>query len=250
MYKRSTKKKKRSEWFYAMGSRTKTYRKHIKRKAKMERARNKKLLTAYPWLKPVSEWSGKPIENPRYDMISLWGEVPEGWTNIFGRMMCDEIDESLRKHGDLRNQAYVEQAKEKYGGLRLYMAVPDETQHIISIYESISEHICCRCGKPHTPMLSLSWVSPYCKECYESLQRQNECFYRKPYETYTPDRSEWDIPKVLKWTRFSNNTETIIEEDITQRIAQIEQNYERSRKKREQNKSRSKVKKVPVQTEE
>ena len=252
MYKRSRLKKKRSELFYSMGHRTKTERKKVKRENKERRARNKRLILSYPWLKPVSVWNGKPIENPRYDMISLWDEVPKGWTNIFGRMMCDEIDENLRKYAGLRELVYVEQAKEKYGGLRLYMTVPSDVWHIISIYEQISENVCCKCGKPHTPMLSISWISPYCKECYEAMQKKNKNFYRQPYEFFAPeDKSEWVIPPILKWTRYLGNDKTdIIEEDITGRIAQIEKNYERSRLRSEKNKSRSKAKKVSLSKEE
>ena len=170
-------RKKSSSIFYRKDHRSKTYRKKIKRYYKELRARNKRLINKYPWLAPISWRTGKRIENKRYDYISLWDEIPQGWINTFGHLMCDEIEEELEKNG-AEHKVYVEQAKEKYGGLRLYMATPGKVDRIISKYERISENVCIRCGKPHVPMMNFCWISPYCSDCFYKLQKQDEYFYQ------------------------------------------------------------------------
>lgn len=190
--------------------------------------RNKKLLRKYPWLKPVNLWTMTPIETPDFSFISIWDEIPNGWTSIFGRMMCDEIQKALQET-NADKKAYVEQAKEKYGGLRLYMVANHEAQEVIDIYERISENICVRCGRPHVPMLDLSWMSPYCKKCYETLQKKNKYFYQKPYETYVPEnKDEWRIPNVLQWKRSKPDSgPEILEIDISDRVKKIEDLWNR-----------------------
>lgn len=248
MYKRSVKHKKKSEWFYAVGHRTRTERKKVKRQTKQERARNKKLLGLYPFLVPVSEWDMKPTENTRFSMISLWDEVPKGWTKNFGRQMCEEIKNTL-KSMNYTDKIYFEQCKEKYGALRIYTTAPREVLNIISVYEAISEHVCVRCGKPHVPMLNLSWISPYCKECFSKFSG-----YKRPYEDFTPkDEEHWKIPTVLQERRFSPDKELFIEEiDITDRVKKVEERWEQIKKKQDKNKRKGKknANKNTVQKEE
>ena len=225
------KKRRKSEIFFINHTeRSRTYKKKIKRRNKETRSRNKTLISLYPWLAPVSWVTGKPVVDKRFDLISVWDELPKGWTNVFGRMMCDEIQKSLEKKG-LQNKVRVDECKEKYGSARLYMAGTDETQHIISIYEAISENVCAYCGKPHSPMMNFSWIIPMCEDCFYKLQKKNEYFYRREYTDYTPEEKNWKIPNPLKWKRFSENGDTIIEEDITNRIKQIEHNWEKNHEK-------------------
>lgn len=205
--------------------RTRKYRKKIKRELKFKRNRNKKLIQKYPWLRVpnLKAFFGNKIpflSDPYY--INLWDDVPRGWINAFGYQLCDEIEQALEKD-NLQNKVYIEQAKEKYGQLRIYMTGNDEVYNIISIYETISEHICCECGRPHSPMMNFSWISPYCKNCFEKIQRRNEYFYKGEYEKYAPeDKEKWKIPTELKWTRFSKDGETVKTIDISDRITKIE----------------------------
>ncbi len=204
---------------------TRKYRKKVKRELRDIRNRNKRLIQKYPWLRVPNwkkSWKDKKceivfLEDPYY--ISLWGEVPSGWTNIFGRMMCDEIEKALEKTG-IQDKVYIEQAKEKYGGLRLYMSGNTESQHIISIYEYISEHICCKCGRPHTPMLSLSWVSPYCEKCFN---KKMALHYTKSYKELAPEnKEEWKIPNEITRIHFSKDGNIKEVEDISERVKNIE----------------------------
>lgn len=183
------------------------------------------MIQKYPWLRVPDwehSWKGKKYEitfldDPYY--ISLWGDVPKGWTNIFGHMMCDEIEKALENTG-IQNKVYVEEAKEKYGGLRLYMTANTEAHHIISIYECISENICCKCGRPHSPMLQLGWISPYCQKCFNEKMASH---YTKPYEEFAPkDKKNWRIPNELVWTHFSKDGDTKEVEDISERVRNIE----------------------------
>lgn len=240
MHKRSVKHKKKSEWFYAVGHRTRTKRKKVKRQMKQERARNKRLLGLYPFLVPVSEWDMKPTENTRFSMISLWDEVPKGWTNIFGRQMCEEIKNAL-KSMNYTDKIYFEQCKEKYGGMRVYAAAPSEVLRILDIYESISQNVCCRCGKPHVPMLNLSWICPYCEDCFTSLQKKHKGFYQGEYSKYAPkNKEEWKIPTVLRWRKFGKEEGVQINElDISDRVHAIEQRWEKMQAKKNKTKERS-----------
>lgn len=51
----------------------------------------------------------------------------------------------------------------------------EEINKIIHKYENISERTCIRCGKPATK-ISLGWISPYCDECAEILQKRGVRF--------------------------------------------------------------------------
>lgn len=205
--------------------RSKTYRKKEKRRLKERRHRNKKLIQKYPWLRAVDWYTMCPTYDKRNDLCGLWDDLPRGWLRAFGVQMCDEIQILLKKHG-MDKTAYIEQAKEKYGGMRIYMAAPHEVQEVIDIYSAISENVCCMCGRPHVPMLNLSWVSPYCKSCFEKRQKRNSYFYQKPYETYTPENKEhWRIQDKLTWHKYSTEGSTDYTIDISERVRQIERRW-------------------------
>lgn len=238
MYKRSKRHRKQSEWYFGSSPRTRTKRKKIKRSTKERRARNKRLISLYPFLKPYGwdDWNDEVKKNNRYQYISLWDEVPNGWTKNFGRIFCDEIKKTLENIG-YTGEITFEQCKEKYGGLRVYATAPHEVQEIISIYGRIAENICCGCGKPHVPMLNLSWISPCCKDCYTEIQKRG--YYKKPYEDYAPDdKSQWMIPQTLSWKKYSTEGNKIIEIDISDRVKKIEERWEEILKKKEKDRQR------------
>ena len=220
-------RRRSSEFFHSRITRTRKFRKKTKREIKQRRAHNKKLISKYPWLRAVNWWSMKPMSDPKYDCCSIWDDLPRGWLRAFGTMMCDELEEEFEKY-NAQNKLYVEQAKEKYGGMRLYMPTVGNAQAIIDKYEKISENICCRCGRPHVPMLNLSWISPYCKDCFETLQRKNKMFYQKPYEEYTPkNKEDWFIPETLRWRKYSKEDGERIEEiNISETVRKIERRWD------------------------
>ena len=76
---------------------------------------NKELLEKYPWLYPVSEYTGKPLEN--YDYSCTWmDDIPLGWNIAFGKQMVEELGALLEKY-NYQDEYSICQIKEKFGGL-------------------------------------------------------------------------------------------------------------------------------------
>ena len=89
--------------------------------------------------------------------------IPEGWAKRWGKEYLQDINNVFSKYG---LEPDVLDAKEKYGGLRVYLSSePAEWSEHEAAWEYISEHTCVRCGKFPAPMRLFSWVSPYCDEC-------------------------------------------------------------------------------------
>lgn len=85
-------------------------RKERKRKKK-EQMKNKRLIKKYYWLRPLSAWTGKPLEDYDYTFIE-WGWCP-GWDKAFGQMFMDELGAAIKESGQKDYQ--IVQIKEKYG---------------------------------------------------------------------------------------------------------------------------------------
>ena len=142
---------------------------------------NKQLVEKYPWIIPPDRYDPlykHPDEvNPNYDYS--WTQLdglPDGWRIAFQDQMCDEIQHEYEKlPEDQKKDYYIIQAKEKFGGMRLYMSFyAAEIEKIINKYSADSELICIVCGKPATK-ISMGWICPYCDEHignsnYESIE--------------------------------------------------------------------------------
>ena len=132
-----------------------------------EQLHNWILCGKYPFLIPRYDWSGEIIED--YDYISTYlDDIPVGWKKAFGKMMCEEIKQELARCNYL-DEFRIVQAKEKFGGLRIYTngePVDCKVQQIIDKYSTLSENICIICGKPDVPITNNGWISPYCKKCF------------------------------------------------------------------------------------
>ncbi len=138
---------------------------------------NKTLCKKYPFLIPrnvfsgkrITEgkgfWPGSPEAEPEYDWeFTELDNMPKGWRIAFGEQLCDELKTELDKAG-LTDKYHIIQIKEKYGSLRWYDAGNTAKGHeIIRKYETLSETICIRCGKPAT-RITTGWISPYCDDC-------------------------------------------------------------------------------------
>ena len=209
---------------YLRRRRSKTYRKLEKRYRKERRARNKRLLKRYPFLKGV-DWKGNPVNG--YDYIGLWEDIPNGWTYSFGHLMCDDIMAEFKKLDLDPSEYYIEQAKEKYGQLRIYATWPREMDNIVDRYSRISENVCITCGKPNIPMLNTGWTWPQCKKCYEKLG-----FHAEPYEEIAPkDKSEWNISRIRYWRRFNSDIDGWEDhkEDISETVDKVIAEWNRRR---------------------
>ena len=132
-----------------------------------EQLHNWILCGKYPFLIPRYDWSGEIIKN--YDYTSTYlDDIPVGWKIAFGEMMCEEIKQELVRCNYL-DEFRIIQAKEKFGGLRIYTngePVDCKVQQIIDKYSTLSENICVICGKPDVPITNNGWISPYCKKCF------------------------------------------------------------------------------------
>ena len=132
-----------------------------------EQLNNWILVVKYPFLIPRYDWSGGIIED--YDYTSTYlDDIPVGWKIAFGEMMCEEIKQELVRCNYL-DEFRIVQAKEKFGGLRIYTngePVDCKVQQIIDKYSALSENICVICGKPDVPITNNGWISPYCKKCF------------------------------------------------------------------------------------
>lgn len=138
---------------------------------------NKELLEKYPWLYPVSESTGKPLEN--YDYSFTWmDDIPLGWNIAFGKQMVEELGALLEKY-NYQDEYSICQIKEKFGGLRWYdNGFPtegyEEYKEWLDKYEELSFKTCIDCGKP-AKYFTRGWITPICEDCakeYEYTEKQ------------------------------------------------------------------------------
>jgi len=82
--------------------------------------------------------------------------IGKGWATLI-----DNI------YDNLREETYVMQVKEKFGGLRFYVggATPEEFD-VIDKAEEDSYTICEECGKPGILREDLGWILTLCDEHY------------------------------------------------------------------------------------
>lgn len=139
--------------------------------------KNKELLEKYPWLYPVSEYTGKPLEN--YDYSFTWmDDIPLGWNIAFGKQMIEELGALLKKY-NYQDEYSICQIKEKFGGLRWYdNGFPtegyEEYKEWLDKYEELSFKTCIDCGKP-AKYFTRGWITPICEDCakeYEYTEKQ------------------------------------------------------------------------------
>ena len=140
--------------------------------------KNRRLLHYFPWMEPL-DWYGHKVKV--IDMIesgeiwTAWNDFPLGWRKAFGWEMLKELDQVIRE--DKLESFGIEQIKEKFGGLRFYCAGGNRKIHdIISKYEELSYKTCIECGKP-AEWISKGWISPWCGECKEKLEKEGCEFY-------------------------------------------------------------------------
>lgn len=140
-------------------------------------AKNATIVSKYPFLLPIG-YDGKC----RSDYIFEYTEadaVPTGWHQLV-LDMSEEIIQCLNANNIDPLTFYIDQLKEKFGGIRLYYTIryadtnidrnviETNIDKIIHKYEALSEHTCCECGKEAT-LCSTGWICPYCNECAKKL---------------------------------------------------------------------------------
>lgn len=97
-------------------------------------------------------------------LISFGFEVGNGWFSLIWKL-CED----LRK---LNFNGYIEQVKEKFGGLRFYVSnATDEQYKIIHKAENKSYKICEKCGKKGK-LTKEGWLITLCRKHRKERKRQ------------------------------------------------------------------------------
>lgn len=114
-------------------------------------------------------WEKLIVKYPHLFKELKYIECSEGWDKII-----DELCSLIERHilhdvpADIKDQIFVLQIKEKFGGLRFYMS--DSTPYIdgaIRLAENLSYLTCENCGLPSTKnSQSKGWIRSLCKKCY------------------------------------------------------------------------------------
>lgn len=134
--------------------------------------KNKQLCEKYPFLVIRNCFDDKIVKGFDYTVTEL-DYMPKGWKKAFGKQMCEEIAQILKK-SDYLDKYRILQIKEKYGMLCWYYAgVPseiyDEHAECIAKYEKLSRHTCIECGAEAT-QYSTGWISPWCDNCAPEVE--------------------------------------------------------------------------------
>jgi hypothetical protein len=86
-------------------------------------------------------------------------EVDVGWIPL--------VKEVLGKLKEMGWKGEIEQIKEKFGGLRLYLTdLTQEMDELVDSYERKSRTVCEYCGKPGQTYTNLGWWRTLDPECY------------------------------------------------------------------------------------
>ena len=130
------------------------------------RLRNFLLSRRYPWLKPYNVWSGELDPKWKYKYLLIEPDT-DGWMKLFFYPLMEDIRKECIKF-DYLNKLRIDQYKEKYGEMRLYINGYPSGSKICSIidnYTILSRNICLCCGKPDVGYTT-GWISPFCQKCY------------------------------------------------------------------------------------
>jgi len=93
-----------------------------------------------------------------YDSCMAFGcECSDGWYDLIYQA-CKDITA-------VDPEAYLLQVKEKFGGLRLYIAGNEAAQDLASAAEERSYEICEQCGSKEDVTSEGSWVTTLCDVC-------------------------------------------------------------------------------------
>lgn len=92
-------------------------------------------------------------------------------------------------------EIYVDQVKEKFGGLRFYWTIPDEDRQryevvteLVDSFERVSYHLCCVCGDGATGPGPRQWVLYYCDaHKFENLAELRKGSLGEGGERQSPD---------------------------------------------------------------
>lgn len=119
------------------------------------------------------EWFDKQILDRLfpYPAYTKWDSLKQypGWYKVFGQELLDEIYHQLKKEG-LLYKCRIYDIKEKFGVLEIYTnCMP--VYNILPKYRKLSWDTCILCGNK-SEVYTTSWISPYCNDCINKLERK------------------------------------------------------------------------------
>lgn len=93
-----------------------------------------------------------------------------GWFDLIYDLSAtiNSIIVELELNGEIVDNYYLVQVKEKFGGLRFYLQQSTkEMDDIIAIFENKSYDICAQCGKDKGPRIrnESAWNVNFCETC-------------------------------------------------------------------------------------
>ena len=161
---------------------------------------------AYYFFKGWEKFAETVVCIPTY---TRYDAIPYGWRKRFGKDLCRELKEALKKDGMLYKYQ-ITQIKEKYGRLEIYdYGAGKHTRRVIDKYEYISQFVCIGCGED-ADYLTMGWICPYCEKCLP----KNEKFHKwiQPIYGYTNSQKEKENEQI----------QAEIDEAIAKSIAKID----------------------------
>lgn len=150
------------------------------------------LLKVFPFIRRVDSEHTADWETPLFHEDGSFLEcIPAGWLQPwFLETMLMSLAEAIRKDRMDMGKIYLNDAKEKYGSLRMDFSTPVTEGHAFSdmclAWEELAGYFCCMCGKPHVS-ISRGWICPYCKDCWDDTYGE---FKEVPLEN--PKISTWE----------------------------------------------------------
>lgn len=190
----------------------------------LEIEEDKKLIDKYPWLLPRNVWTDKISDDYDYSYILIKDEIPSGWWKAFGELLCEDIQKELERCDYVKDFRILE-AKEKYGGLRIYTGgLPKECKvwDIIEEYSALSENICCICGKLDVPFINnVGWVSPYCEDCFNKIYSKHLLITVDKWKECHEKQKPHKLSTVYKYRQYSKEKTQDFEIDISNIVQRI-----------------------------
>jgi len=95
-------------------------------------------------------------------------EHGDGWFNLLDKLMGDIISYHNQLPEDKKWKLSLLQVKEKYGGLRFYLAGADDyIWDLINNAEEESYNVCEICGSKENIGHTQVWIKTVCKPCFD-----------------------------------------------------------------------------------
>jgi hypothetical protein len=118
----------------------------------------------------------KHKDNLQASLMMFGFEYSDGWYDLT-YYLCKDIEKYFLTKDErhkIPETFYVEQCKEKFGGLRFYVSsAPKEVFDMIHKAEGESFKICEICGKKGKLRTDLAWYLTLCREHYKERMEKN-----------------------------------------------------------------------------